>query len=710
MALIRLASLLVILFISLISASAQEKLLSIDDLMNRKLYPASLSNLQWRDPLTFSWTVRNKIVQQSVKSATSDTIFSLDQLNEALAATGMDKLKALPSYTWSTGNNFTFNRDGKYIIYDLLLKKATIQNSFDSAGENTDIEPLTGRVAYTKENNLFVSDNGSKLAVTNDAEKNIVNGQSVHRNEFGIDKGTFWSPKGSLLAFYRMDQTMVTDYPLVDINERIAMVKNMKYPMAGMPSHHVTVGVFNPETSVVIFLKTGEPAEQYLTNISWSPDEKYIFIAVLNRDQDHMWLNKYDASTGEFVKTLFEETDKVYVEPLHGLSFLKTDPSRFIWESRRDGWNHLYLYDTEGNLLKQLTTGNWEVTDFLGMDPKETKVFFLSTDPDPLERHFYSVVLKSGKTTKYTSVKGTHSIFISPDGKYFIDRLNSIEVGSSYELHNDKAMKLRSVFENINPLKDYRLGETSFIKLKTTDGFDLYSRLIKPVNFDSTRKYPVLIYVYGGPHSQLVSDTWLAGAGLFLNYMAEKGYVIFTLDNRGTSNRGAGFEQCVHRQLGKLEMEDQMTGVEYLKSLPWVDTGRIGVDGWSYGGFMTLTLKLRNPGVFKVATCGGPVIDWKYYEVMYGERYMDTPGQNPEGYRSACLLNYIDNLEGKLLVMHGGQDNTVVWQNSLQFIQQCITAGKQVDYFVYPNYEHNVGGKDRLHLFRKLADYYDQNL
>jgi dipeptidyl-peptidase-4 len=592
----------------------------------------------------------------------------------------------------------------------LLTKDLQIVNSYESIGENADFEPVTGKIAFTKENNLHVSINGVSAAVTNDSDKGIVNGKTVHRNEFGIDGGTFWSPKGNLLAFYRMDETMVTEYPLVNIDERIAKVENIRYPMAGMASHHVTIGVYDPSKNLVIYLKTGEPAEQYLTNVSWSPDEKYIFVAVVNRDQNHMWLNKYDATTGDFVKTLFEETDNEYVEPLNGLIFLKSNPAQFIWQSRRDGYNHLYLYEVEGNLVKQITKGPWEVTAFHGFDPKETKIYYSSTQESPLERHLYSIDLKTGKTLKFTSGNGTHTTIVSPDGKFVIDRLSSLNVGSQTKLINDKGESVRLIAEDLNPLKNYKLGETSYVTLKADDGSDLFGRLILPVDFDASKKYPVLVYVYGGPHSQLVTDTWLGGANLYFNYLATKGYVVWTLDNHGTAARGADFEQAIHRKLGDIEGKDQMVGVNYLKSLPYVDASRIGIDGWSYGGFMTLTLKLRNPDVFKVATCGGPVIDWKYYEIMYGERYMDTPEQNPEGYKKACLLNYVDQMEGKVLIIHGAQDNTVVWQNSLQFIQSCIQKGKQVDYFVYPNHEHNVGGMERLHLFRKLAEYYDQNL
>jgi dipeptidyl-peptidase-4 len=635
---------------------------------------------------------------------------SLDELNLYVEKSSQKKLKTLPAYKWEDENSFRYTSDSKIFRFNLAGKNLTIVNSYEKDAENVDFEPVTGRIAYTKENNLYVSDNGNAIAVTHDSDKGIVNGKTVHRNEFGIDGGTFWSPQGNLLAFYRMDETMVTEYPLVNIDERIAKVEYIRYPMAGMASHHVTVGVFNPVNNNLVFLKTGEPADQYLTNITWSPDEKYVFIAILNREQNHMWLNKYDVLSGDFIKTLFEETDAEYVEPLNGLYFMKTNPSQLIWQSRRDGFNHLYLYDTEGTLIKQITKGNWEVTSLQGFDTKETRIFYTSTQENPLERHLYSVELKTGRTIKYTTEKGTHATYVSPEGKFFIDRLSSLTVGSRTALLNEKGETLRLITEDVNPLKNFKLGETTLVTLKADDGSNLYGRLTLPSGFDSSKKYPVLVYVYGGPHSQLVTDTWLGGSNLYFNYLASKGYIIWTMDNRGTSNRGAAFEQVIHSRLGDIESQDQMVGVAYIKSLPYADTTRIGIDGWSYGGFMTLTLKLRNPGVFKVATCGGPVIDWKYYEIMYGERYMDTPEQNPDGYAKACILNYIDKLDGKLLVIHGAQDNTVVWQNSLQFIQTCIQKGKQFDYFVYPQHEHNVGGTDRLHMYRKLAEYYGQNL
>lgn len=675
---------------------------------NPKVYPASLSQLNWMgNTNNYAFVENNAIVSVSSNKSVKDTILRLADLNKGLLFLNVKTLKKFPIITWINGTSFIFIAENQLLLFDISTKQAKSLNKMEENYENMDVENINFNIAFTIENNVYVASKNQITQVTKETNKDIVCGQSVHRNEFGIEKGTFWSPKGNLLAFYRMDQTMVTDYPLVDIETRIASLNNIKYPMAGMTSHHVTVGVYNTITKKTIYLKTGEPKEQYLTNISWSPDEQFIFIAVLNRAQNYMKLNQYDASSGEFIKTLFEEKNDRYVEPLHGLYFLKNKPNQFIWMSQRDGFTHLYLYDMSGKMLKQLTKGNWVVTELLGFDEKETKVFYTSTQQSPLENQLYSVDLKTNVISKITTSKGTHDVKISVDGKYILDKYSNTTV--SREIDN-KGKALQVLLENKNPLADYKLGNTTIFTIKGNDNIDLYCRMIKPIDFDSTKKYPVIVYVYGGPHAQLITDSWLGGAGLFLNYLAEKGYLIFTLDNRGSANRGFEFESCIHRNLGVLEVADQMKGVNYLKKLKYVDSTRIGVDGWSYGGFMTISLKLKYPEIFKVATAGGPVIDWKYYEIMYGERYMDTPDENPKGYENASLLNQVKNLQGKLMIIHGTVDNTVVWQHSLTFIKKCIDEGKQVDYFVYPGHEHNVSGVDRVHLFRKIETYFNDFL
>jgi dipeptidyl-peptidase-4 len=598
--------------------------------------------------------------------------------------------------------------------------KNTIEqvNSWNEKAENADFGKVSDKLAYTVDNNLFIAINGKETEITNEKNRGIVYGTGrVHRSEFGIEKGTFWSPKEDMLAFYRMDETMVTDYPLVDNTTRIATVKTTKYPMAGMTSHKVTIGVYSLETRKIIYLQTDsseikDPAlkTEYLTNITWSPDQKYIYVATLNRDQNFMQLNQYSSQDGKFVKTLFQEQHEAYVEPLQGLRFLPKNPEKFIWESRRDGYNHLYLYNTQGKLIQQLTSGEWEVTGFLQFDQAGSTAYFQCNKDNPLNSQVYKVDLNKGEINAVTTVDGTHQVKISEDGKYFLDSYNSTTVPRQIEVTDGNGRSLQVLLTSENPLKDYKIGEMSVFTIKNEENTDLYCRLIKPTDFDPGKKYPVIIYVYGGPHSQLVTNTWLGGAGLYLNYLAELGYVVFTLDNRGTAGRGRKFEQAIFRNLGTNEVSDQMAGLTYLKSLPFVDSTRIGLNGWSYGGFMTISLMLKNPGVFKVGVCGGPVTDWKYYEVMYGERYMDTPESNPKGYENACLLNYVKNLKGKLLIIHDDQDETVVPQNSVTFLKKCVDEGKQVDFFLYPGHEHNVRGKDRVHLNQKMTQYFQENL
>ncbi len=720
-----------ILMFTVLAVNAQGKVFKIEDFTNPKLRPSTLSGLQWIEKEdAFTYVKNNCLIKFTVASDKADTIVKLDDINKGYVNYYEDKLKLsrFPSITWINSNCFIFQSDTCFFRFYFKEKEIQLINYIINSAENIDIEGNNNYIAFTKDNNLYISkigvlrdgiDKNSKpnegvvfltYPVNSDTNKNIVYGQAAHRNEFGIEKGTFWSPKGNLLAFYRMDQTMVTDYPLVDINTRIAGLNNIKYPMAGMKSHHVTVGVLNPETGESVFLKTGEPAEQYLTNITWSPDEKYIYIAVLNRGQNHMKLNQYDAATGDFIKTLFEEENEKYVEPERGLYFMKTNPAQFIWFSERDGYDHLYLYNTDGKLIRQLTKGEWVVTKFLGFDNDESHALFLSTKESPLEQNIYSVNIKTLEIKKISADKGTHNAVISGDGKYLIDYYSNLNTGIEYKIFSTEGKFIRSVYQDKNPLKDYKMGETSEFTIKSRDNTDLYCRMIKPIDFDPNKKYPVIVYVYGGTHVQLVTESWMGGGDLFLNYMAQKGYVIFTLDNRGSANRGLTFEQAIFRNLGTLEVKDQIDGVNYLKSLNFVDTAKIGVYGWSYGGFMTISMMLKNPGVFKVAVAGGPVIDWQYYEIMYGERYMDTPEENPEGYKNASLLNYVDNLTGKLMIIHGGIDPTVVWQNSLRFIDECIKRGKQVDYFVYPCNEHSVGGKNKLHLYKKISQYFDDYL
>jgi dipeptidyl-peptidase-4 len=704
---------MLIVFAGTLSLPAQDKLFTAGDYLNRDLLPKSIPNLSWRGDMdAFTFVENNALLQKEVASPEKvDTILTLVNLNLKLKDISQEELGRFPSITWLNDNRFYFINQTKVFTYDIAISTLIKANEFDKNGENVIIDERTLRVAYTVGNNLFAAINGEAMQVTDEKNGDIVYGQVPSRNEFGIDAGSFWSPDGKLLAFYKTDQSEVTDYPLVEIFNRIAQAAPIKYPMAGMKSQKVELGIFNPGLNEIVYLQTPGPENQYLTSVSWDPSGEFIYTGILNRDQNHFALNKYDAISGKFVTTLFEEINDRYVEPLHGLTFLETDVSRFIWQSRRDGWNHLYLYDTDGKLIKQITQGEWEVTDLTGFDSQEKSVFYEATKDSPVERHLYKTELKSGKTERLTGTEGIHNIKPSKSMNYFIDVFSSIPMARAYYLLDRKGEKLATLKEDENPYKDFKIGDMSIFTIRADDGItDLYCRLIKPVDFDPAKKYPVIIYVYGGPHAQLIDKSWTGGAGFWLNFIAQQGYAVFTLDNRGSANRGIKFESIIHRQVGEKEMADQMAGVNYLKSLSFVDSTQIGIDGWSYGGFITISLMLRYPGVFKVGCAGGPVIDWKWYEVMYGERYMDTPMQNPDGYEKADLLNYVGNLEGKLLIIHGTNDNTVVWQNSLTFLDACINQGKQVDYFVYPGAEHNMRGKARVHLFGKISGYFNDFL
>lgn len=693
---------------------AQNKLLTIQDavLKGRSvLAPKRLQNLQFVTGADkFSYIDNNVIKIGDNASAKISNLVSAGELNKLFKAAGKDTLKGLGFIEWKNANELYINNGKSEFIYNTSSKsisESTRKNenksleSYDAFNEET--------FAFTKENNLFINVKGKEVQITNDGSYNIVYGKSVHRDEFGIHKGTYWSPKGNYLAFYRMDQTDVTDYPIIDWTTYPAENKNMKYPMAGNKSHYVTVGIYEISTGKTWYIKNGGPRDQYYTNIAWSPNEKNIYVALLNREQNDMWLNEYDVTSGDFVKSLFNEKDEKYTEPLHPMFFIG-DGKQFIWMSRRDGYRHAYLYSIDGKLIKQLTKGKWEIKDVSGFDEKFTRFFFHANEQGPINQDFYSVEIASGKLNRLTSGDGFHGAIMDKKGNYIIDNFTSCYTPREYYVVNTKSKKAVNIFKADNPLKDYKTGKWNLFTIKNNEGADLYCRIFKPVDFDSTKKYPVLVYLYNGPHSQLVTNSWMAGGEVWYQYMAQKGYIVFTLDGRGTSYRGKDFEQTIFRQLGTKEMEDQLKGIDYLKSLPYVDANRLGVHGWSYGGFLTTSLMTRNAGIFKVGVAGGPVIDWSYYEIMYGERYMDTPQENKEGYEKNNLLNYVDKLKGKLLMIHGAQDNVVLWQHTILYQKKAVDKGVQLDYYVYPGHEHNVLGKDRAHLMEKICNYFIENL
>ena len=705
-------------------------MLTIQEAMSGTKLPENLRQLQFVKG-TDDYIYLKKIdgtdvyVKGNFKTAVETPFLTLSQFNQRLRNVKQDSLKSLPPVQFSNDNYTASIKGTKYsfstsdLSYKKLLEK--------ELGEKQNFDQSeAGYVAYLQNNNLFVTKEDDTKQVTTDGTENIVYASSVHRDEFGISKGTFWSMKGDQLAFYRMDQSMVNDYPIIDWTTRPAKNVNIKYPMAGDKSHEVTVGVYNAVTKNTVWLKTqdgnfnepasafpilNDPKERYLTNIAWSPDDKYIFIAVVNRAQNRMWLNKYDAVSGIYISTLFEEKDEKYFEPLVPILFVKNKPDQFIWQSNRDGWNQLYLYDISGKLIKQLTAGQWEVLEVKGFDAKGENLFYVSTQESPITKNLYSLNLKTLKTARLTEASGVHNTSLSADGNYFIDSYSNTGNFKTINITDVKTGKSKNLLEAANPLAGYALGQRSIFTIKNAQGTDIYCRMYKPVNFDSTKKYPVVVYWYGGPHAQMILNNWNAGSGdHWFQYMAERGYVVFSIDPRGSDNRGKAFEQAIFRNAGKVQMEDMESAINYLNSLPYTDKTRMGLFGWSYGGFMTTDFMLNHPGVFKAAVAGGPVMDWQYYEIMYGERYMDTPQENPEGYAATNLIKQSGKLKGKLMLIHGLQDPVVVQENSVNFVKAAVDAGVQVDYMIYPGYEHNVTGKDRAHLYQKVSEYFEQQL
>ena len=642
-------------------------------------------------------------------------LFTTNQLNAAIDTAQVGKVYSLlyARFPYADKTQVFISTAKQHIIYDWKQRK-TLWTAPRIQGESAqDFNFASKAEAYVKDWNLFVrTADGKSHQVSTDGSRELQYGLSVHRDEFGIRKGTFWSPKGNLLAFYRMDQSMVTDYPLVDIAHRVAQLAPEKYPMAGMTSHKVTVGVYNPSTNKTIYLQAGDPTDRYFTNIAWSPDERTIYVFELPRTQDKAELVSYDAQTGERKTVLYTEENARYVEPCNPIQFLPWDASKFIMQSRRDGYNHLYLFDAaSGKLLKQLTKGKYEVIEMLGFNAQAKSVVYQSNQNNPIQYSNFSVNVATGKVTQLDNGEGTHYATLSAGGRFLLDRWSSPSKFREYDLQSTAKHATQKLHEDGDPWTAYNVPEVTGGSIKAADGAtDLYYRLVKPINFDPSKKYPTVVYVYGGPHAHNVEASWNYQMRPWEAYMAQRGYVIFVVDNRGSENRGFEFESCTHRHLGDIEMKDQLEGVKFLKTLPYVDADRIGVHGWSFGGFMTTNLMCSYPDVFKVGVAGGPVIDWKYYEVMYGERYMDTPQENPEGYASSSLLNKAKNLKGRLQIIVGYNDPTCVMQHSLSFLRACEDAGTQPDYFVYPGDGHNMMGHDMVHLHERITRYFDDYL
>ncbi len=707
------------LFLSLINVSAQPKILTLENVLGenaKELQPVVPKHLSWLPSgEQYSYIIKDNLIIGNVADNIPDISLSLATLNGWLTAQSLDTLGKFPEIHWQDDQRFWFWKKEHLISADMQGNSARLLAKLPKVDEKRITSGTAPLVAYAAADSLYVLDkNGKTTLVAGSEGDGIKYGVSAHRREFGIRAGSFWSPEGKYLAFYRKDESMVTDYPYVDYSERPAVLKAAKYPMAGMANHLVTIGIYKTGSrDKIVWLKTGEPADQYFTNLTFSPDEKHLYMAHINRDQNQLRMIQYEAKSGKPKLTIFQESEEKYLDPQVGPIFLNDDSKTFLWLSQRDGWRHFYQYDRDGNFIKQLTMGNWEVVKYKGCDTEGKQIFFTATKDGVLNRHLYKLDLESGAIERLTKNAGTHDVEVSPDGRYFADVFSNMQTPGKAGIYDAAGSLLKIFHEAEDPLEAYQMGEVRIAPMRNNNGDSLFTRIIFPPNFEENQQYPLLVYVYGGPHSQNVQNRWLGGGGswqLWLNYMATRGYIVMTTDNRGTYNRGLSFEQETFRQLGKLEVADQLSIVNSLVAKGIVDSSRIGVIGWSYGGFMSASLMLEAPERFKAGISGAPVTDWQYYETVYTERYMDTPETNAAGYEMSSTLNKLEQLQGKLLMIHGTSDNIVMWQHSVLFIEAAMKAGKQVDYMIYPGHKHGVRGKDRTHLFQRMTGWLEENL
>jgi len=693
-----------VLFLS--SLHAQQKELTLKSAVlgySHGLYPESMSALQWADKATYCFKEGDTYILKNIEKNTETKI------TLANFQTVFPSVKHLPRLSKIKDGLMTFSVGSTYNVYNYKTKQKVSAISVVKEASNNSFNQKAGAVAYTIDNNLYIATaNNPKKAITNFTDKNITAGQAIHRYEFGISKGIFWSPKGNYIAFYQKDETNVGTYPIVNIDTYPATVTNIKYPMAGQGSEQAKIGVYNVATGKTTYLDIDTTDEHYLTNLSWTPDEKQLLVAEVNRGQNHYDLNLYNIKNGKKVRRLLKESNDRWVEPENDAVFLPNSKTEFLWLSEKDGFKNLYLYNTKKADATQVTRFKFVIKAILGFDDTHKNVLVTATGKDGRETHVYRVNIETGYAAKITTDSGTHRAQLN--GNYIIDNYSNFKTPRKINITNVVDGTSKNIFTADNPLQDYKMGTTTYETLKSPEGFDLYTRMIKPANFDATKKYPVLVYVYGGTHAQMITNSWLGGSRLWMHWLAtQKDYIVYTLDNRGSGNRGFAFESVIHRKAGEAAMEDQIIGINHLKTLPYVDGNKIAVHGWSYGGFVTSSLLLRHPNVFTTGVAGGPVTDWKYYEVMYGERYMDTPQENPEGYKKARVGEYLKNLKGKLLLIHGSIDDVVVPQHSMTLLQEAVKKEVQLDFFTYPMHKHNVRGKDRVHLMHKVLNYILEN-
>ena len=603
---------------------------------------------------------------------------------------------------------------GNIFVYDLGNKSFRRLTNVSDPQYNVKFSPDGKSIGFVRNNNIFVVDvaSGAERQLTTDGAEHIINGKFdwVYEEEFEISDGWQWSPDGKHIAFWRLDENRVPEYTLTEWDSLHLTLIPMRYPKAGEPNSIVKIGVIDLQSSMTKWMDLGSNDDIYIPRMQWTLDPAILSIQRMNRAQNVLELLYADIVTGT-THTVLTESEEKWVDISNDLTFLKD--GNFIWPSERDGYRHLYLYKNDGTVVNQITKGEWEVDSFCGVDEKTGTVYFSSTEVSPLERHIYRIQLDGRKKKRITEMAGTHTANFSPTYKYFLDTYSNISTPPRISLMNNEGSVLSVVEENnIQTLKNVQIGKTAFLSITTADGVSLNASIMKPANFDSTKKYPVLVYTYGGPGSQVVRNAWERTSDvLWYTYLGEHGYLIFMVDNRGTGARGKAFKTAGYRNLGKWEVNDQVEGARYLSSLPYVDRERIGIWGWSYGGYLTSMVILNGADYFKAAVAVAPVTSWRYYDNIYTERYMGTPQNNPSGYVESSPITHASKLKGKFLLIHGTSDDNVHFQNTANFVSALEKANKQFSLRFYPDKNHGIyGGVTRLNLYTLMTNFILTNL
>lgn len=620
------------------------------------------------------------------------------------------------SYRWDErGKNILFAFRGD--LFTLAAKSAELTRLTDTDADEQDanFSPDGKKVAYTRENDLYVLDLDSReeIRLTTTGCDSLLNGvlDWVYMEELftrGNVKGYWWSPDSKRIAFLQFDESPVPEFPLVDWIPVHATYELQRYPKAGDPVPIVRVGVVSAEGGEVVWTDTDTSDDSYIARVYWLGDSRSVALEKLNRNQDELQVLFADARTGT-TELALEETSDTWIN----VSYLRhyyEDKRQFVWGSERDGHSHLYLYNLDGSLVRRLTSGDWEVTSLDAVDEAKGRVYFTANEKSVLERHLYVVDERGGKIERITEREGTHTVTMSPDNKYYIDRYHNHERPSHvavYSVKGDKAFDVGDMYGE--KLRALERPVQEFFTIEH-DGREYQCMMFKPLDFDPTRKYPVIVYTYGGPGAQVVRKGWSRNH-LWHAMLAERGFIVFSLDNRGAYGYGKAWEDPLLRNMGETELADQVAGVEYLKTLPYVDGDNIGIWGWSYGGYMTLMALFKAGDVFKAGTAVAPVADWHLYDSIYTERYMKRPQDNEEGYETSSPLNFVDDYYGNLLLMHGDADDNVHFQNTVKAARKLISAGKDFDMMMYPQRYHGISGtQDRIFLYNKMLQFFERNL